>query len=333
MKKTKLKLVLLIFTSLIVSCSNDNLIETNVSKNSPYLLCQSAVECTEMITPEENELIITDAIVNIVEGNTDCSTFLEEYSQLVGSEEITVTHNTEELYAIFLSAYDDARSSISDIHNEDELLEYFQLKTNWMYSDSFYSILIGLVRETCMGEIMDMDYNQFSREEAYLLSNAVAMCKSLNYFNSIFMQVAYESNAASDCWDELVDEIVELVGFSAAGAIISGITAAGVAFVTGPGILVLGIASLASGVLTTAQLCRNVKAIYVRYAECLEQEAIMSDYGLLLDWGEESDSEAFYDDEDMNNRWNQFLRCHIIRFSVLREQVFACLNSLNSIVL
>lgn len=314
-----------------LSCSNnENLKEVDPPKKSLISSGNnSEIEIWDVITPTQNETIITKGICDVIEGDTTIVEFINGYIQLLDIDyEIVTTQTQDELYQSYLNAYYNARSSISDINDEDELLEYFQTNINGSYSDSFYEALVDLVTTTCTDGNYSIDYSQFLTEEAYLLSYAVSLSKSMRYFASTFMQVAEANTSASECWNNLWDEMVELVGWSTAGAITTGIAAAGASFLTGglPAIL-LGVSSVLNGTATTIQLYRNVKAIYRRYANCMESVQAMQNSGIIIDIENEGNNGTYDENDDWTN-WETFLGCQVIRPYVHHGQYVACMDFL-----
>ena len=298
-----------------IACQTGNIEEdvVNKKKSIPAFI-PTIEELATSISPEENADFLTLGICNVIEENVTLGAFANNYNSVVHTENMTVPHEVfTEVCSNCMTAYEHAHSNISDINDEDELIEYLRAYTEEMFSDAFYTTLVELIEATRAEINLSIDYSQFSDEEAYAMSNAVAICNSITYVASVFTNVADTYSTESDCWDDFVTDLSIEIGYAAAGAVASGILAAGVAFVSGSGVVLLLIASTMSTVLNTTQLYRSVKAIYLRYANCLELEDSMIDNGIIV--GDYSDEDSYEDIVDYSEygTWERFLDCHIIR--------------------
>ena len=217
--------------------------------------------------------------------------------------------------------------NISNIEDTNEIQEHLRTYTNNVYSDIFYTTITDMVSSIVENTEINVDYGQFTTEEAYLISNLVALCKSMKYYAFQFTKVAYAASSESDCWNNFCREISIEFGYAALNAIISGGISAAAALSTGPVAIILIIANTASTAMTVLQVCNNVKRIYAEYAACLDLATTMENNGITIIDTPNEDENNDENEESQWDNWISFFNCHIIKPSVLLPQITACLQA------
>lgn len=305
----------------LVGCSSNNDLNSTEYCCNEIIAESPLVNEEFLLSPEENESFILEGINDIIAEAKTLNTVVEEYRQAMGiNEEIIVTPNIyEDIYNCCMNRYYNA--NITDIENTSEIQDHLRYGTNSIYSDLFYSTVAEMVSGLSWDTEINVDYNQFTTEEAYIMSNLVAMCKSLQYQTSQFMQVAYDNSTESDCWNNFCREISVEVGQAAIIALISGGVSAATALCTGPAVIILIITNAASAALTTYQICASVKLIYMEYTACLNSVTNMDgDNIIVTNPNDDSTNESEWDN------WISFLGCHVVNSTALISQIDECLQ-------
>lgn len=304
----------------LVGCSSNNDLNSTEYCCNEIIAESPLVNEEFLLSPEENESFILEGINDIIAEAKTLNTVVEEYRQAMGiNEEIIVTPNIyEDIYNCCMNRYYNA--NITDIENTSEIQDHLRYGTNSIYSDLFYSTVAEMVSGLSLDAEINVDYNQFATEEAYILSNLVAMYKGLQHYTLQFTQVA-SASGESDCWNNFYREIAMEFGYAAISAVISGGVSAATLLCTGPAFITLIIANAASTALTIYQLCVRVKLIYIEYVACMDSITHMDgDNIIVTNPNDDSTNESEWDN------WISFLGCHVVNSTALISQIDECLQ-------
>lgn len=323
MKTKTFLLTFSICTLSLIGCTSKNDINTTENSSKEINTRDRFMNEEYMLSPEETESFLLEGISSVITEDKTLNAVAEEYKQAIGmNEEIIITPNMyEDIYCFCTNRY--RHVYITNIENTGEVQEALCQITNFIYSDLFYSTTAGIISNIVRNTEISVDYDQFTTEEAYLISTLVAMGKSMQYYAYQYTQVANTFASESDCWDSFCREIATEFGWAALNAIINGGISAATAFITGPGAIIIIIASTASTILTAIQLCTKVRAIYSNYSICLDLATRMTDEGITIVTNPNNDST----DESEWDNWERFLNCHIIKPSVFVPQIDECLQA------
>lgn len=261
----------LIFFIFLFSCGN----QTNevVDSSAPqsiipeYKSIQKIAAASNLITPEENEQLLTQGIRDVFEGNTSIDTFLKNYSTKVGLEDCPKISQSQ--YNLIAGVQEDVEVflQIKGVFNASTIAEILNNHSSEQYSENFYQTVSNVACAAVAGRYPHVDYKQFNEDEGWLLSCLVAFYNNVVYFYSPYTTCFSSQKTEDDCLEEYQENYNEACTLNGVAVLVATV---GVAAAAGTG----GLSLVASAMAVGYQLWAFKKAIdkaYKIYIKCLDQ--------------------------------------------------------------